>query len=402
MSEEETKNIIIKDFFKRTVILNELDEALKFKPDTLIGIDQISSEKLIENNVKNIEELAHLSLESLPDIKEIPNNVLIKWVKIAQVLEKAIKEKTKTHKKILMIGLDNGGKTSILAVLQDKFSIIKSLLPTRGVKREKLDFFGYPILSWDLGGQVQYREKLYFNRPELFFTEADLVLYVIDTQDSDRFAEAANYFREVLKVLKELNEFPPILVVLSKSDQDIRTSLEWQNNISAIKNKFNNIVREQENTSIKYSDTTIYQKETVLQMFSEALKTVSDTSEIIENILEDFTTTIEGKASSLISMDGLIFGSYTSSDIDEALLNNTALIMQTLSNFHNSIGLIREPSMTLDFPLNGFAIRGEKLFEYSELKIPVYLWLLSDNVDLIYDKIDYFKLQLLPLINLFL
>lgn len=402
MSEEKTKNIVIKDFFKRTVILNELDEVLKFKPDTLIGIDQISSEKLFENNVKSIEELAHLSLESLPNIKEIPNNVLIKWVKIAQVLEKAIKEKIKTHKKILMIGLDNGGKTSILAVLQDKFSIIKSLLPTRGVKREKLDFFGYPILSWDLGGQVQYREKLYFNRPELFFTEADLVLYVIDTQDSDRFAEAANYFRQVLNVLKDLNEFPPILVVLSKSDQDIRTSLEWQNNVSAIKNKFNNIVKEHEKTTIGYSDTTIYQKETILQMFSQALNLISETSEIIENILEDFTSTIEGKATSLISMDGLIFGSYTSSDIDEALLNNTALIMQTLSNFHNSIGLIREPSMTLDFPLNGFAIRGEKLFEYSELKIPVYLWLLSDNVDLIYEKIDYFKQQLLPLINLFL
>jgi len=301
-----------------------------------------------------------------------------------------------------MIGLDNGGKTSILAVLQDKFSIIKSLLPTRGVKREKLDFFGYPILSWDLGGQVQYREKLYFNRPELFFTEADLVLYVIDTQDSDRFAEAANYFRQVLKVLKDLNEFPPILVVLSKSDQDIRTSLEWQSNVAAIKNKFNTIIREHENTIIKYSDTTIYQKETIMQMFSQALKLVSETSEIIENILEDFTNTIEGKATSLISMDGLIFGRYTNSDIDEALLNNTALIMQTLSNFHNSIGLTREPSMTLDFPLNGFAIRGEKLFEYSELKIPVYLWLLSDNVDLIYEKIDYFKRQLLPLINLFL
>jgi len=402
MSEEETKSVVIKDFFKRSVIINELDEALKFKPDTLIGIDKISSEKLKDNNVNNIEELARLSLESLPSIKEIPNKILIKWVKIAQVLEKAIKEKTRTHKKILMIGLDNGGKTSILAVLQDKYSIIKSLLPTRGVKREKLDFFGYPILSWDLGGQVQYREKLYFNRPELFFTEADLILYVIDTQDSDRFAETANYFRQVLKVLKELNESPPILVVLSKSDQDIRTSLEWQNNVSAIKNKFNNIVREHENTTIKYSDTTIYQRETILQMFSEALKLVSETSEIIENILEDFTNTIEGKATSLISMDGLNFGTYTSSDIDEALLNNTALIMLTLSNFHNSIGLIREPSMTLDFPLNGFTIRGEKLFEYSELKIPVYLWLLSENVELLYEKIDYFKQQLLPLINLFL
>lgn len=402
MSEEETKSVVIKDFFKRSVIINELDEALKFKPDTLIGIDQISAEKLIDNNVNNIEELAHLSLESLPSIKEIPNKILTKWVRIAQVLEKAIKEKIRTHKKLLMIGLDNGGKTSILAVLQDKFSIIKSLLPTRGVKREKLDFFGYPILSWDLGGQVQYREKLYFNRPELFFTEADLILYVIDTQDSDRFAETANYFRQVLKVLKDLNEFPPILVVLSKSDQDIRTSLEWQNNVTAIKNKFNSIVREHDNTTISYSDTTIYQRETIMQMFSEALKLVSETSEIIENILEDFTSTIEGKASSLISMDGLIFGTYTSSDIDEALLNNTALIMLTLSNFHNSIGLTREPSMSLDFPLNGFTIRGEKLFEYSELKIPVYLWLLSENIDLLYEKIDYFKQQLLPLINLFL
>ena len=402
MSEEEPKSVVIKDFFKSSVIINELDEALKFKPDSLIGIDTISSDKLVEVNVKNIEDLAKLSIDSLPNIEEIPARVLQKWVKIAQVLVKAIREKIKTHKKILMIGLDNGGKTSILAVLQDKFSIIKSLLPTRGVKREKLDFFGYPILSWDLGGQVQYREKLYFNRPELFFTEADLILYVIDTQENDRFAEAANYFRQVLKALVGLNEFPPVMIVLSKSDKDIRTSLEWQNNVSAIKNKFNSILGEYENLSIHYSDTTIYQRDTILQMFSEALKLISGTSEIIENIIEDFTHTIEGKAASLISMDGLIFGSFTSSDVDEALLNNTALIMQTLSNFHNSIGLTREPTITLDFPFNGFSIRGEKLFEYSELNIPVYLWLLSNNFDLLAKKIDYFKQQLLPLINLFL
>ena len=402
MSEEEAKSVVIKDFFKSSVLINELDEVLKFKPESLIGIDQISSDKLVENNVKTIEELAKLSIESLPTIEEIPPKILQKWVRIAQVLEKAIREKIKTHKKILLIGLDNGGKTSILAVLQDKFSIIKSLLPTRGVKRERLDFFGYPILSWDLGGQVQYREKLYFNRPELFFTEADLILYVIDIQDNDRFAEAANYFRQVLKALVELNEFPPTMIVLSKSDKDIRTSLEWQNNVTAIKNKFNNIIGEYEDLSISYADTTIYQKETIMQMFSEALKLVSETSEIIENIIEDFTHTIEGKAASLISMDGLIFGSFTNSDIDEALLNNTALIMQTLSNFHSSIGLTREPSITLDFPLNGFSIRGEKLFEYSELKIPVYLWLLSESFELLKEKIDYFKQQLLPLINLFL
>ena len=402
MSEDETKNVVIKDFFKSSVIINELEEVLRFKPESMIGIDQVSSNILIENNIKDIEDLANVPVDGLPIIKGIPKDILIKWVKIAKVIEKTIREKLKSHKKLLMIGLDNGGKTSILAVIQERFSIIKSLLPTRGVKREKLDFFGYPILSWDLGGQVQYREKLYFNRPELFFTEVDIVLYVIDTQDSDRFPESANYFREVLKALSDLNEHPPVLVVLSKSDQDFRTTLTWRDNVSTIRKKFDQIISEFGDISIDYADTTIYQRETIMQMFSTALKKVSETSEIIENILEDFSHTIQGKAASLISMDGLIFGNYTDTDIDEALLNNTALLMQTLLNFHNSIGLKRESSVTLEFPLNRFTIRGEKLFEYSDLHIPVYLWILSEHPDLLYEKIDYFKQQILPLINLFI
>ncbi|MHA1670043.1 MAG: ADP-ribosylation factor-like protein [Promethearchaeota archaeon] len=402
MSNNETKSVKVKDFFKSSVLINELEETLAFKPDTLIGIDQISSNKLEEYEIKSIEDLAKVSEDNFPDIKGIPLQILSKWVKIAKVVVKAIKEQMKSHKKILMIGLDNGGKSSILAVLQDKFSIIKSLLPTRGVKREKLDFFGYPIISWDLGGQVQYREKLYFNRPELFFTDADLVLYVIDTKDSDRFAEAANYYRQVLKALHDLNEEPPVFVVLSKSDQDFRRTMEWENNIKAIKHKFNQISSEIGKIKVDFADTTIYQKETIMQMFSEALKKVSETSEIIENILEDFTCSIRGKATSLISMDGLIFGTYTSNNVDEALLNNTALLLQTLSNFQHSLGLIRESIITLEFPLNGFTIRGEKLFEYSELNIPVYLWFLSENPQLLYDKIGYFKQELLPLINLFI
>lgn len=402
MSENNSKSVAIKDFFKRNVIISELEEILRFKPDTLIGVDKISSEHLIDEGIKNIDDLANMSVSNLPEIKEILPNMLLKWVKIAQVIQNNIREQLKRHKKILLTGLDNGGKTSILAVVQDKFSIIKSLLPTRGVKREKLDFFGYPIISWDLGGQVQYREKLYFNRPELFFTEADIMLYVVDSQDPDRIPEAANYFREVLKVFTELNETPEILIVLSKSDQDIRKTLQWQQNVTSTKNKFNSITEEFEDFSTDYCDTTIFQRETIMQMFSIALKKVSETSEIIEHILEEFTHQVEAKASSLVSMDGLIFGSYTRSDTDEMLVNNTALLLQTLSNFYNSIGLIREKSIRLDLPLNGSTIRGEKLFEYSELQIPVYLWMLSQNPELLESKIDYFKEQLLPLINFFL
>lgn len=402
MSENSEKEIIIKDFFKSNVIFSELDEVLRLKPETMIGIDKVSSDKLTENNIKTIEDLANLSVDNLPEIEDLLPKILRKWVKIAQVVQKAVKEQLRRHKKLLMIGLDAAGKTSILAIVQDKFSIIKSLLPTRGVKREKLDFFGYPIISWDLGGQIQYREKLYFNRPDLFFTEADILLYVIDSQDLERLAESANYFREVLNALIELDEQPKILIILSKSDPDFRKSFQWQKNVESIRNKFDKVADEFEQFTVDYCDTSIFQRETIMQMFSIALKKVSETSEIIENILEDFTSQVEGKASSLVSMDGLIFGSYTKTSTDEMLVNNTALLLQTLSNFYNSIGLIREKSISLDLPLNGFTIRGEKLFEYSDLQIPVYLWLVSENPELLRGKIDYFRTQLLPLINLFL
>jgi len=402
MSENSEKEIIIKDFFKSNVIFSELDEVLRLKPETMIGIDKVSSDKLVENNIKTVEDLANLSVDNLPEIEDLLPKIFRKWVKIAQVIQKAVKEQLRRHKKLLMIGLDNGGKTSILAVVQEKFSIIKSLLPTRGVKREKLDFFGYPIISWDLGGQIQYREKLYFNRPELFFTEADILLYVIDSQDLERLAESANYFREVLKALIDLDEQPKILIIMSKSDPDFRKTLQWQRNVESIRNKFDKIANEYKQFTVDYCDTSIFQRETIMQMFSIALKKVSETSEIIENILEDFTSQVEGKASSLVSMDGLIFGSYTKTSTDEMLVNNTALLLQTLSNFYSSIGLIREKSISLDLPLNGFTIRGEKLFEYSDLHIPVYLWLVSENPELLQGKIDYFRTQLLPLINLFL
>ncbi|MFX1345008.1 MAG: ADP-ribosylation factor-like protein [Promethearchaeota archaeon] len=402
MSDQTSKNVILKDFFKRNVLISELEDIMRFKPETLIGVDKVSSDQLLANGIKSLGDLAKISVANLPEIKDVLPSMLQKWIKIAQVIQKNVQEQLKKHKKLLMIGLDNGGKTSILAVVQDRFSIIKSLLPTRGVKREKLDFFGYPIISWDLGGQVQYREKLYFNRPELFFTEADIILYVIDTQDPDRFPEATNYFREVLKVLVELKEIPAILVVLSKSDEDIRKTLQWQQNVTTIKNKFNKVLDEFEQFSIDFCDTTVFDRNTIMQMFSIALKKVSDTSEIIENILEDFCNQVDAKAASLVSMDGLIFGNYTNTDTDEMLINNTALLLQTLSNFYNTIGLIREKSIRLDLPLNGFTIRGEKLFEYSDLQISVYLWVLCEDPDKLEGKLGYFKEQLLPLINLFL
>ena len=112
MSENENLKKV-KDFFKTNVIINELNEILTFKPDTLIGIDKVSADILKENDIHTIADLGKLSSESPPEVSKITPAVLIKWIKIAQILEKAVKDQLKEAKKILMIGLDNGGKSAL-------------------------------------------------------------------------------------------------------------------------------------------------------------------------------------------------------------------------------------------------------------------------------------------------
>ncbi len=391
----------IKEFFKSNVSINVLSDILDFGPETLFGIDSISAKSLKEEGIRTIQDLANINETNPPQIEGILPRMIIKWAKIANVVEKVIRKEIKQRKKIVLIGLDNGGKSSILAVLQNEYSKLQSLLPTKGIKREKLDFFGFPIISWDLGGQIQYRET-YLEQPELYFSGVDLILYVIDVQDPDRFEESVDYFNKILENVVTLDEKPTIHIIIHKSDQDFRKYLKWQQNVKKIKDLFNPIINKYNEFDTKYIDTTIYQQETIMQMLSEALKEISDTSKIIDNIMEELVLKIKARAASLISLDGLIFGGFNIKEKDDDLLNNSALQFHTLSNFHSSMGLIHEKKIHFEMPLNDITIQGENLFEYSEHNIPVYLWILTENPTLIGEQIEIFKKQLVPLIHMFL
>ena len=100
MSDHNSKTVILKDFFKRNVLINELEDILRFKPDSLIGVDRVSSEQLIANGINTIGDLANLSVANLPEIRDILPSMLQKWVKITQVIVKNVKEQLKRHKKI--------------------------------------------------------------------------------------------------------------------------------------------------------------------------------------------------------------------------------------------------------------------------------------------------------------
>ncbi len=86
--------------------------------------------------------------------------------------------------KIIVAGLDNAGKTSILTALNKKYDFQKdivSLTPTIRVEYQATEFLKNRVVFWDMGGQEKYR-KLYQEKQDLYFADTDLLVYIVDIQ----------------------------------------------------------------------------------------------------------------------------------------------------------------------------------------------------------------------------
>lgn len=110
---------------------------------------------------------------------------------------------------ILVLGLDNAGKTSILRQLSDED--ITHVTPTQGFVIKKLITGGIKLNVWDMGGQRAVR---YYWRQ--YFKEADVVIYVVDAADPRRILEARNELGYLLE--EEKIAGVPMLILANKQD----------------------------------------------------------------------------------------------------------------------------------------------------------------------------------------
>lgn len=129
----------------------------------------------------------------------------------------------KKSSKILVMGLDNSGKTSIVLNLIGRTNLLNyvSLQPTLGadIIQHKIYDSNYSI--WDLGGQKAYRDEYLENFQE-FLNEANKLVYVIDIQDNERYDLALDYFERIIKKIEKVTEKLEITVFLHKSDPNLR------------------------------------------------------------------------------------------------------------------------------------------------------------------------------------
>ena len=133
--------------------------------------------------------------------------------------------------KLVLVGLDRAGKSSILSMLKrgkpllEIRLLINKLMPTAGESHERLTIAGLPINMHELGGHEEYR-TLYLEKPEEYFLNSQGLIFVIDLQDSSRFEAAKVYLRKIKDLLNFLGLPLPIYVFLHKNDPSVLHNVE--------------------------------------------------------------------------------------------------------------------------------------------------------------------------------
>merc|ERR1712025_929563 len=116
--------------------------------------------------------------------------------------------------RILILGLDGAGKTTILYRLQ--VGEVVTTIPTIGFNVETVTYKNLKFQAWDLGGQTSIRPYW-----RCYYANTDAIIYVVDSMDRDRIGISKT---ELLTMLEE-DELKQAILVVFANKQDLEGCL---------------------------------------------------------------------------------------------------------------------------------------------------------------------------------
>eukprot|EP01116_Phalansterium_solitarium_P016986 TRINITY_DN4070_c0_g1_i1.p1 TRINITY_DN4070_c0_g1~~TRINITY_DN4070_c0_g1_i1.p1 ORF type:complete len:192 (-),score=26.21 TRINITY_DN4070_c0_g1_i1:127-663(-) len=123
-------------------------------------------------------------------------------------------KRTEQELRIVVLGLDNAGKTTMLKKLSDEDA--SQVMPTQGFNIKSLQHDGFKLNVWDIGGQKAIRA--YWRN---YFEDTHALIYVIDSTDKRRLDETG----EELSTLLEEEKLAGVPVLIFANKQDLANAL---------------------------------------------------------------------------------------------------------------------------------------------------------------------------------
>jgi GTPase SAR1 family protein len=125
-------------------------------------------------------------------------------------------------KKVVLMGLDNSGKSSIVLSLEGvkNLQAFSNMNPTRDFQISKFSLMDTDFRIWDFGGQEQYRKDHLLNFKDNI-KETDKFIFILDVQDVARYDLALDYLRKVSQLLIKHDIKVEFSIFLHKYDPDL-------------------------------------------------------------------------------------------------------------------------------------------------------------------------------------
>jgi len=137
-------------------------------------------------------------------------NLLEKTAAAFAALKEVLSTFSERHAKILMLGLDGAGKTTVLYKL--KLNETVSTIPTIGFNVESVQpVKNVTFTVWDVGGQDKIRPLW-----RHYFVGCEGLVYVVDSVDHERFMEAKDELTWILNSEEMVGV--PLVILANKQD----------------------------------------------------------------------------------------------------------------------------------------------------------------------------------------
>jgi len=117
--------------------------------------------------------------------------------------------------RVLILGLDNAGKTTILYKLYSPDRVVRTM-PTIGFNVESVVYKNLNFSVWDLGGQTNIRPYW-----RCYYANTNAVIYVVDSTDKERLALS----RKELMAMLEEEELKDVHLLVFANKQDMPGSM---------------------------------------------------------------------------------------------------------------------------------------------------------------------------------
>jgi len=125
---------------------------------------------------------------------------------------------------IIILGLDNAGKTTFLEKVKSIYLGIPGLppekiAPTVGLNVGKIEYENSKINFWDLGGQKEL-QKLW----KEYYNECHGIVFIVDSVDKERIEECKETFENIIS--DDSIEGVPVLMLANKQDSPNALKIE--------------------------------------------------------------------------------------------------------------------------------------------------------------------------------